>query len=197
MVHFTGIAMFWCYEITYLLRWFLDVRSLPWLSLRPQTSEKSCRRRTFGPHPSHVTELALGLSFAIEYPLIVAFHPWVQYSGVGYGTSILRPMEAITQFLIFSATEEILKPHIMWFLAPCGGPAETKHSLNGSHSAACGLTIDYLLPKATLCFAIMTIRIVSVFTKLTGELQMFPIIIWVVVRQFRGRLSFSCPYGLI
>ena len=38
----------------------------------------------------------------------------------------------------------------MVFLPPCTGPEESKHSLNGSHTAACCLTIDYLLPKAKL-----------------------------------------------
>lgn len=139
-----------------------------------------------------MTELALGFSFAIEYPLIVAFHPWTSYNGVDYSVPLLQPIEAITQLIILSAVEEILKPQIMLLLPPCTGPEESKHSLNGSHSAACGLIVDYLLTKATLWLAIMVIWMVSVLTGITGKLQMFPIIVWVVARQFRGHVSSSC-----
>ena len=197
MVYFAGITIFWCYEIMYLLRWFLDIRSLSRLSRQLYAPKMKTRRRTLGPHPPHITELVLGLSFAIEYPIIVAFHPWTQYSGVGYSVPLLQPMEAVTQLIIFSAVEEILKSRIMWFLMPCAGTVEGKHSLNGSHSAECGLTVDYLLPKTTLWLAIMVIWMVSVLTGITGKLQMFPIIIWVVVRQFRGHKSFSCPHDFI
>ena len=197
VVGFAGIAMFWCYEMTYLLRSFLHVGSLP-RSLRNSYTRKTTNRRpTFGQHPSHMTELALGFSFAIEYPLIVAYHPWTQYNGVDYSIPLLQPAETITQLAVITLVEEILKSRIMWFLTPCAGPLEGEHSLNGAHSAACGLTIDYLLPKATLWLGIMVMWTVYAVVGITGKLQMFPIVVWVVVRQFWGRPSLLCPWGLI
>lgn len=197
MIDIAGIAIFWCHEITYLLRWFLPGNPVPSLSRQPYAPKTTIVRRALGPHPSHMTELALGFSFAIEYPLIVAYHPWTQRNGVSYSVPLLQPTEAITQFIIFSLVEEILKSRFMWFLTPCAGQSGGKHSLNGPHSAACGLTIDYLLPKATIWMAIMVIWMVYLLTGITGKLQMFQIIVWVVVRQFWGRGSFLCPHGFL
>ena len=193
IVRVTGIAIFWCYEMTYLLRRFLPVGSLPRLSQRSCTPKTTNRRRTFGPHPSHITELALGFRFAIEYPLIVAFHPWTQYNGVDYSVPLHQPAETIKQLFVYYVVEEIVKSVITWFLTPCAEPLEGKHSLDGLHSAACGLTIDYLLPKATLWLAIIVNWMVYALTGVTGKLQTFPIIVWVVIRQFWGRTSFLCP----
>ena len=188
----TGITMFWSYELTYLFRWFLYAGVVPRLSRQFRSTKTPSPRRGFGPHPSHMTELALGLSFAIEYPLIVAFNPWTQCNGVDYSVPPLRPDETTTQLIIFLVVEEILKSQIIWFFPPCA-ELEGKHSLNGPHSAACGLSIDYLLPKATLWFAIMAIWMVYALAGLTGKLQMFPIILWLVVRQFWGRSFFFSP----
>ena len=138
-----------------------------------------------------MTELVLGLTFAVEYPLIVAFHP-CQLDGISYSIPLHQPIEAIAQFVLICVVEEVWKSQIMWFLIPCTRSAKGKHSLDGPHSAACGLTIDYLLPKATLWFAIMAIWMVSFITGLHGKLQMFPIVLWVAGRQFWGRVSFVC-----
>lgn len=178
--------MFWCYELTYLFRWFLHAGVIPRLSRQSCSAKATSPKKSLGPHPSHMTELALGLSFAVEYPLIVAFHPWTQRNGADYSVPPLRPEETPLQLIIFWAVEEILKSQIMWFFPPCAEP-EGKHSLNGPHSAACGLSVDYLLPKATIWFAIMAVWMVYALVGLTGKLQTLPIIAWLVVRQFWGR----------
>ncbi len=63
----TGITIFWCYELLYLCRWSPDLL-LRIMSPRISYSnpaKRTSQRRFFGSHPSHFTELALGLDIAI------------------------------------------------------------------------------------------------------------------------------------
>ena len=111
----SGITMFWSYELTYLIRWFLYADFVPMLSRQFRSTKTTSPRRGFGPHPPHIAELALGLSFAVEYPLIVAFHPWTQYNGVDYSVLPLRVDETTIQLIIILVVEKILKSHNLVF----------------------------------------------------------------------------------
>ena len=184
------MAMFLSYEIAYLLRWSFDLKHLPKASQRlsfPNTTiEGESPRR-------HMTEMALGLGFAIEFPLIVAFHPWTMYTGVDYSIVPIRISQTVLQILLFYAVEAASQSKIVWFFPPCTGSKERKHTLNGPHSAACGISLDYLLPKATLFLAIGLIWMTSVVASMVGKLQMSAVIVWVVTRQFWSRSCSSSP----
>lgn len=192
----TGMIIFWCYELLYLCRWLPGLKSS---SMFPRifstgSIKRMSQRQFFGPHPSHFTELALGLNFAVEFPLIVAFHPSTQYHGIGYNVPFTHPLEVFTQFVILFAVEEVLKPQIHWYFPPCDSKLE-KHSLDSSHSAACGLSIDYLLPRATLWLAIAAVGMASLLSGITGRLHMFSIVLWAVLRQFWSHHSLIWHYA--
>jgi len=188
----TGIIIFWCYELLYLYRWLSGLMMVSRI-LCARTTKMTSRRRFFGPHPSHFTELALGLDFAVEFPFIVAFHPSTQYYGIGYGVPYPCSLDVFTHLIIFFAVEEVLKSQIHRLLPPCDGQLG-RHSLNGPHSAVCGLSIDYVLPRATLWLAIPAVGRASLLCGITGRLHMVPIIIWVVLRQLWGHNSLTWHY---
>lgn len=188
----TGIIIFWCYELLYLCRWLPGLKMFSWISCT-STAKTTTQRRFFGPHPSHLTELALGLDFAVEVPLIVAFHPSTQYNGIAYGVPLPHPLQVFAHLIMFLAVEEVLKSQIHRFLPPCDGRVE-KHSLNGLHSAVCGLSIDYVLPRGTLLVAITAVGRADLLSGITGRPHMFLVIVWVIFRQLWGHNSLIWHY---
>ncbi|KAG8166350.1 hypothetical protein KVR01_002039 [Diaporthe batatas] len=192
----TGIMSFMMHEIVYF------GRCLPWIIIDaipafnkykiqnqklPTWKEQfDCAALVF---LSHVT---------VELPQIWLFHPIATYFGMDYGVPFPPIFKMAYQIAIFFIMEDAW--HYWFHRALHYGPLyKNIHKLHHTYSAPFGLAAEYASPIEVMLLALGTVGSPILWVSLTGDLHLFTMYVWIVLRLFQAidaHSGYDFPWSL-
>ncbi|KAI9879022.1 MAG: hypothetical protein M1830_009821 [Pleopsidium flavum] len=193
----TCLITFWCHELVYF------GRCIPWMIADALPSIFLAYKIQDQKQPSAAiqwscTKAVLLIHFAIEMPLIVAFHPMTQIFGMDTGVPFPSKLEMLGQIATFFVLEDAYHYWFHRFLH--WGPMYRRiHRIHHQYSAPFGLAAEYASPWETLGLGMGTVGAPLVVGALTGRLHLLTVVVWVTMRQFQAidaHSGYDFPWSL-
>lgn len=138
---------------------------------------------------SHVT---------VELPQIWLFHPIATYFGMDYGVPFPTIFQMAYQIAVFFVMEDAW--HYWFHRALHYGPLyKNIHKLHHTYSAPFGLAAEYASPIEVMLLAIGSIGPPILWVSVTGDLHLFTMYVWIVLRLFQAidaHSGYDFPWSL-
>ncbi|EWG45775.1 methylsterol monooxygenase [Fusarium oxysporum f. sp. raphani 54005] len=128
--------------------------------------------------------------FTAELPQIWFFHPVATYLGMDYGVPFPPVWKMALQIAICFVMEDAW--HYWFHRALHYGPLyKAIHKMHHTYSAPFGLAAEYASPIETALLGIGVVGCPVVLLAITGELHLFTMYTWIVLRLFQAIDSHS------
>lgn len=184
----TGIMSFVMHEVVYF------GRCLPWMIIdqMPYFNKWKIQKTKIPTLKEQwdCASLVLLSHFTVELPQIWLFHPIATYFGMEYGVPFPSIYTMAWQILIFFVMEDTW--HYVFHRTLHYGPLyKAIHKLHHTYSAPFGLAAEYASPIEVMLLAIGTVGSPILWASLTGDLHLFTMYMWIVLRLFQAIDSHS------
>lgn len=192
----TGIMSFVMHEVVYF------GRCIPWMVIdrmpffnrwKIQKSKIPTMKEQWD-----CASLVLLSHFTVELPQIWLFHPIATYCGMDYGVPFPSLAKMAMHLAIFFVMEDTW--HYFLHRALHYGPLyKSIHKLHHTYSAPFGLAAEYASPIEVMCLAIGTVGSPILWASITGDLHLFTMYTWIVLRLFQAidaHSGYDFPWSL-
>ncbi|KAI6458768.1 hypothetical protein MCOR17_007257 [Pyricularia oryzae] len=192
----TGIMSFAMHEIVYF------GRSLPWIIIDaiPYFRQWKIQNQKIPTAKEQwdCTMLVLLGHFTVELPQIWVFHPLATYFGLDHGVPFPPAWKIAMQIAIFFVIEDLW--HYLFHRALHYGPLyKNIHKLHHTYSAPFGLAAEYASPIEVMLLGFGVVGTPIVWTSITGDLHLFTMYLWIVLRLFQAidaHSGYDFPWSL-
>jgi len=134
----------------------------------------------------------------VELPQIWLFHPIATYFGLEYGVPFPSIWKMAYQIFIFFVIEDAW--HYWFHRALHYGPLyKSIHKLHHTYSAPFGLAAEYASPIEVMLLGFGVVGSPIVWVSLTGDLHLFTMYMWIVLRLFQAidaHSGYDFPWSL-
>lgn len=192
----TGIMSFMMHEIVYFGRCipYMIIDCIPSFNKYKIQNQKipswreqfDCALLVF---ISHIT---------VELPQIWLFHPIAVFFGMDYNVPFPPLFKMAYQIAVFFVMEDTW--HYWFHRALHYGPLyKNIHKLHHTYSAPFGLAAEYASPIEVMLLAIGTVGSPILWVSLTGDLHLFTMYMWIVLRLFQAidaHSGYDFPWSL-
>ncbi|RAH68381.1 sterol desaturase family protein [Aspergillus aculeatinus CBS 121060] len=194
----TGIITFLAHEILYFSR------CIPWIiaDAFPSLFHRFKIQDTKAPPSAreqwNCVKYILAIHFIVELPLIVLFHPMMEFFGLQYTLPFPDLKTLALQTTIFFFVEDTY--HYWLHRAFHWGPLyRAVHRVHHQYATPFGLTAEYASPWETMLLGFGTIGPPLVLGWCTGEVHLMTVLVWVALRQFQAidaHSGYDFPWSL-
>jgi methylsterol monooxygenase len=136
--------------------------------------------------------------FTVELPQIWLFHPLAAYFGLDYGVPFPPAWKMAAQIAILFVMEDAW--HYWFHRALHYGPLyKAIHKMHHTYSAPFGLAAEYASPIEVMLLGIGTVGSPILLLFITGELHLFTMYLWIVLRLFQAidaHSGYDFPWSL-
>jgi methylsterol monooxygenase len=136
--------------------------------------------------------------FTVELPQIWFFHPIATYFGLDYGVPFPPFWKMALQIAVLFVMEDAW--HYWFHRALHYGPLyKAIHKMHHTYSAPFGLAAEYASPIETMLLGIGTVGSPILLLGITGELHLFTMYTWIVLRLFQAidaHSGYDFPWSL-
>ncbi|OJJ43627.1 hypothetical protein ASPZODRAFT_74056 [Penicilliopsis zonata CBS 506.65] len=185
----TGLITFLSHEIVYFTRCFpwIIADSLPSIFRKYKIQDQ---KMPTAADQWACTKYILLIHFVVELPLIVFFHPMMEFCGVHFDIPFPTIRAMIPQIIIFFLVEDT---YHYWIhrLMHWGPLYRSIHRIHHQYATPFGLAAEYASPWETLVLGFGTIGPPLVLGYFTDNVHLLTVIIWVTLRQFQAIDSHS------
>lgn len=135
------------------------IKALPTKRLDSRAARESRRSHS----TAHYFQLALAISFAIEVPLVLAFHPTTLIYGIDIGIPFPSTLKLLAQLLWRSVVDVGFADWVELYLSPGNlGPKQfSRASKQGA--GPFGLAMEFLRPTGALLLGVAAVGTPSIF----------------------------------
>ncbi|CBF79344.1 sterol desaturase family protein [Aspergillus nidulans FGSC A4] len=192
----TGIMSFVMHELVYF------GRSLPWILIdtlgffknyKIQSSKIPSLREQWD-----CAKFVLLSHFTVELPQIWLFHPMAQFFGLSTSVPFPSFWTMAYQIAIFFVMEDTW--HYFSHRALHWGPLyKAIHKIHHQYSAPFGMAAEYASPIEVMILGFGTVGCPIVWCAATGDLHIFTMYVWIVLRLFQAidaHSGYEFPWSL-
>lgn len=184
----TGIMSFVLHETVYF------GRSLPWIIMDaiPYFNQWKIQKQKVPTIREQLdcAGLVLLSHFTVELPQIWLFHPVATYFGMQFGVPFPPVWKIAMHIAIFFVCEDAW--HYWFHRGLHYGPLyRAIHKLHHTYSAPFGLAAEYASPIEVMLLGIGIVGIPIAWVSVAGELHLFTMYLWIVLRLFQAIDSHS------
>ncbi|TPX10542.1 uncharacterized protein E0L32_008592 [Thyridium curvatum] len=192
----TGLISFAMHEIVYF------GRSLPWIIIDaiPMFNRWKIQKSKVPTVKEQVdcALLVLLMHFTVELPQIWVFHPLAHYFGLDIGVPFPSYTKMALQICLFFVMEDAW--HYFFHRGLHYGPFyKNIHKLHHTYSAPFGLAAEYASPIEVMLLGFGVVGTPVVWVALTGDLHLFTMFMWIVLRLFQAidaHSGYDFPWSL-
>ncbi|KAI9836482.1 MAG: Methylsterol monooxygenase 1 [Sclerophora amabilis] len=182
-----GVLLLLVIGISHVSKWLVQqvtkrVQSIGTQQKSPYPSTKPTKRDI--DDRNLMIHIPLLVDFAVEFPLIVAFHPMTQILGSSSDVPFPRGPELLTQMAVFFVVEWASRPWVDRMLSDVvltsnkGGPGT-----NAPQDSALMLSSAFISPRLTLMIGITLVDALSLLVTFTGRLHLITVVLWASLRR--------------
>lgn len=192
----TGIMSFMMHELVYF------GRSLPWIFIDSSGLLKNYKIQS-NKMPSlreqwACAKFVLLSHFTVELPQIWLFHPMAQFCGLSTSVPFPSLWTMAYQIAIFFVLEDTW--HYFSHRALHWGPLyKAIHKIHHQYSAPFGMAAEYASPIEVMILGFGTVGCPILWCALTGDLHIFTMYCWIVLRLFQAidaHSGYEFPWSL-
>ncbi|KAE8348433.1 fatty acid hydroxylase superfamily-domain-containing protein [Aspergillus coremiiformis] len=192
----TGIMSFVMHEMVYF------GRSLPWIFIDSLSLFKGYKIQS-NKIPSlreqwDCAKFVLLSHFTVELPQIWLFHPMAQFFGLSTSVPFPTFWTMAYQIAIFFVLEDTW--HYFSHRALHWGPLyKAIHKIHHQYSAPFGMAAEYASPIEVMILGFGTVGCPILWCAVTGDLHIFTMYIWIVLRLFQAidaHSGYEFPWSL-
>jgi methylsterol monooxygenase len=136
--------------------------------------------------------------FTVELPQIWLFHPIATFFGLDYGVPFPPVWKMAAQIVVLFIMEDAW--HYWFHRALHYGPLyKAIHKMHHTYSAPFGLAAEYASPIEVMLLGIGTVGSPILLLGITGELHLFTMYAWIVLRLFQAidaHSGYDFPWSL-